>query len=191
MDASSQSIPTYLKEEPGLSLLGPVLDVNDLDRTILDVARRARVILTLTDSKDRRGYQLSQRVALGLASVSGARILLVDRSQETWAETPHHRGPFTDQEARQFQMRHLNGFLDAAAIYGVPTAVWLPSLPLFESYDEAVSLNGVDLSVLPDRIAHPKIIERLAGECRPAEVATALVPTVPVVQVSERDIALL
>jgi hypothetical protein len=176
----------------GSGLLGPIYDLNALDHNIIQVAKRARLILTLADAKVQPGYQRAQRVALTLAYLGGAAILLFDRSHETWAETPHHRGPFTPEGAHQLGMEHLFGFLGAAATCAVDVAVWMPSLPLLESYDEAVSENGVDLSVLPAQIDHPKFVERLVGDCRPAELAKKLAPSVPVVQVSEAmELALL
>ena len=179
------SVPTGREAANGSGLLGPIHDVNGLDATILELARRARVILTLADAKEQPGYHRAQRVALALADLGGTTILLFDRSQETWAETPHHRGPYTNEDAHRLGFEHLYGFLDAAATCGLDVMVWMPSLPLLESYDEAVSEYGVDLSVLPTMIDRPKIIERLVGDCRPAEVAKTLVPAVPVVEVSE------
>jgi hypothetical protein len=186
MDAAPPlSVATGREAATDSGLLGPIHDVNGLDPTILEIARRARVILALADAKEQPGYHRAQRVALALAYLGGATMLLFDRSQETWAETPHHRGPYTNEDAHRLGLEHLYGFLEAAATCGVDVIVWLPSLPLLESYDEAVSVYGVDLSVLPTMIDHPKIIERLVGDCRPAEVAKTLVPSVPVVEVSE------
>jgi hypothetical protein len=178
-------IPTRREAASGSGLLRPIPDVNGLDSTILEVARRARVILTLADAREQPGYQRAQQASLALADLGGATMLLFDRSHETWAETPHHRGPYTTEDAHRLGLVHLYGFLDAAATCGLDAMVWMPSLPLLESYDEAVSEYGVDLSVLPTMIDHPKIIERLVGECRPARVAKTLVPSVPVVEVSE------
>jgi hypothetical protein len=78
---------------------------------------------------------------------------------------------------------HLDDQLDEAAAEGVDVMVWVPSLPLPESYyGETASHIHVDLSVLPERLEHPKFAERLA-RTRTAAAAKALIPAIPVVQV--------
>ncbi len=168
----------------GLELLAPVPGLDRLYPRIATIVGRARVILTLAAARGDPAYRRAQRVALCLARLSGGAILLVDRSQETLADTPHHEGPFTPDEARQLERDHLAAFLDAAAFAGVDVAVWVPSLPLLESYyEETVSCNDVDLAVLPDQVERPKLIELVTGRCI-AEMAKSLVPGIPVVRVS-------
>jgi len=168
----------------GLELLAPVPGLDRLYPRIATIVGKARVILTLAAARHDPAYRRAQRVALSLARLAGAAILLVDRSQETLADTPHHEGPFTPDEARQLEKDHLAAFLDAAAFAGVDVAVWVPSLPLLESYyEETVSCNDVDLAVLPDQLERPKLIELVTGRCI-AEMAKSLVPGIPVVRVS-------
>ncbi len=168
----------------GLELLAPIPSLDRLHPRIATVVRGARVILTLAAARHDPAYRRAQRVALSLARLAGAAILLVDRSQETLADTPHHQGPFTPEEARQLEKEHLAAFLDAAAFASVDVAVWAPSLPLLESYyEETVSCTDVDLAVLPDRLERPKLIELVTGRCI-AEMAKSLVPSIPVVRVS-------
>lgn len=150
----------------------------------MDTAWNASVILTLTDAGREPSYSRSLPVALMLARRTGAILLLVDRSEGTWAETPHHRGPFSPEDFRRAGRTHLDAQLGEAAAEGLVVRVRVPSFPLPESYyQETVSHNGVDLAVLPERYQHPTITERLSGT-RTAQVAKAMVPTVPVVQVS-------
>ena len=125
----------------GLELLAPVPGLDRLYPRIATIVGRARVILTLAAARGDPAYRRAQRVALCLARLSGGAILLVDRSQETLADTPHHEGPFTPDEARQLERDHLAAFLDAAAFAGVDVAVWVPSLPLLESYYEERELQ--------------------------------------------------
>ncbi|HEX9411263.1 MAG TPA: hypothetical protein VF986_06165 [Actinomycetota bacterium] len=141
------------------------------------------VILALADGGREPAYRRAWAVALALAARGKARLLLVDRSQETWADTPHHLGPYGPEELRRKGRHHLDGQLAEAEAKGVEVLVWIPSLPLPESYyQETLSHNRVDLAVLPERFEHPKLLDRLAGT-RAARMAKALAPRVPVVQV--------
>ncbi len=85
----------------GLELLAPVPGLDRLYPRIATIVGRARVILTLAAARGDPAYRRAQRVALCLARLSGGAILLVDRSQETLADTPHHEGPFTPDERRR------------------------------------------------------------------------------------------
>jgi hypothetical protein len=169
--------------EVGIGPVAPIRSLHDLDPEIASAVRNARVIVTFTDAGREPAYGRALRVAIALARLSGATLLLVDRSQETWAETPHHRGPFTPEQARHCRKQHLDDTLRTAAFEGVDVRVWVPSLPLIESYEETVSHNRVDLAILRDRYDHPRIVDRLTGT-RAARMARDLVPSVPVVQVS-------
>ena len=160
-----------------------VAERTDVDPAIEDAARDAAVILTLTDAGREPAYRQSRSVAMTLARRTGATLLLVDRSQETWADTPHHQGPFTPKDLRGMGKVHLDDQLEEAAAEGVDVRVWVSSLPLPEGYyEETANHIRVGLSVLPERLEHPKIAERLAGT-RTAAAAKALVPGIPVVQV--------
>jgi hypothetical protein len=141
-------------------------------------------ILAIIDGGREPAYRRSWPVALELAGRTGATLLLADRSQETWGETPHHSGPFTPEAFRASGRHHLDAYLDEADALGVRVLVWVPSLPLPESYyEETVSHNRVDLAVLPERLDRPKLTERLVGGFA-ARIAKAMAPTIPVVQVS-------
>lgn len=142
------------------------------------------VILTLTDGGREPAYRRSWSVALSLAHRGKATLLLVDRSVETRADTPHHLGPFSPEAYRRAGRHHLDGQVAEAEARGVEVLVWIPSLPLAESYyQETISHNRVDLAVLPERFEHPELTDRLTGS-RAATIAKALAPRVPIVQVS-------
>jgi nucleotide-binding universal stress UspA family protein len=141
-------------------------------------------ILAIIDGGREPAYRRSWPVALRLAEREGATLLLADRSAETWGETPHHSGPFSPEKYRAMGRHHLDAYLDEAADRGVPVLVWLPSLPLPESYyEETLSHNHVDLAVLPDHLDRPKLTERLLGSFA-ARVARAIAPGVPVLEVA-------
>jgi hypothetical protein len=154
-----------------------------LDPKIADALRDANLILAIVDGGREPAYRRSWSVALSFARRTGATLMLADRSQETWGETPHHSGPFTPDEVRRMGKHHLDAYLDEADAAGVLVIVWFPSLPLPESYyGETLSHNRVDLAVLPDRLERPKLLDRLIGAF--AGMAKAMAPTVPVVEVS-------
>jgi hypothetical protein len=147
--------------------------------------RNARTVLTLTDGGREPAYDESLDVAISLARALGARLLLIDRSAETWADTPHAVGPMSAEEARRLRGPHIREALDLAEAAGLDVTVWAWTLPLPESYDDAVERNHVDVSVLPERFQRPTLLERLMGT-RVARVAKEIVPRVPIVEVGPR-----
>ena len=147
--------------------------------------RNARTVLTLTDGGREPAYDESLDVAISLARALGAHLLLIDRSAETWADTPHAIGPMSADEARRRRGPHVREALDRAEAAGVDVTVWAWTLPLPESYDDAVERNDVDVAVLPDRFQRPTLVERLMGT-RVARVAKDIVPRVPIVEVGPR-----
>lgn len=150
--------------------------------TVATAVRQARTVLTPTDNGHEPAYDRSLDVAIALARAFGARLLLVDRSAETWADTPHQIGPLNPTEAKADRGRHVRIAIERAEAAGLDVSVWAGTLPLPESYRDAVRRNGVDVAVLPDRFERPRIVERLVGR-RAARVAKSLVPRVPVVEV--------
>jgi hypothetical protein len=159
-------------------------DSEGLDPRIEDALGDANMILALVDGGREPAYRRSWSVALSFARRTGATLMLADRSQETWGDTPHHSGPFTPDQIRRMGKRHLDQYLEQAEAAGVVVLVWIPSLPLPESYyEETLSHNRVDLAVLPEGLEHPKLLDRTLGAFA-ARMAKAMAPTVPVVEVS-------
>ncbi len=159
-------------------------DGDALDPGIADALRHASVILAIVDGGREPAYGRSWRVALDFARRAGATLMLADRSQETWGDTPHHSGPFTPDEVRSMGRHHLDRYFEEAGAVRVHVMVWIPSLPLPESYyEETLSHNRVDLAVLPDRLERPKLLDRLFGAFVP-RTAKAMAPEVAVVGVS-------
>jgi hypothetical protein len=155
-----------------------------LDPRIADALRDASLILAIVDGGREPAYRRSWSVALSFARRTGATLMLADRSQETWGDTPHHSGPFTPDQVRRMGKHHLDAYLDQAESAGVLVMVWIPSLPLPESYyEETLSHNRVDLAVLPDRLERPKLLDRTIGAFA-ARMAKAMAPAVPVIEVS-------
>jgi hypothetical protein len=89
------------------------------------------------------------------------------------------------EEARLRRGPHVREAVDRAEAAGVDVTVWAWTLPLPESYDDAVERNEVDVSVLPERFKHPTLVERIMGT-RVAKVAKDIVPRVPIVEVGPR-----
>lgn len=150
--------------------------------TVATAVRDARTVLSLTDDGREPAYDRSLDVAVALARALGASLLLVDRSAETWWDTPHEVGPFDPDEAKRRRGPHVRMAVERAQAAGVDVSVWAYTLPLPESYDDAVRRNRVDVAVLPGRFERPTIVERLMGT-RAARVAKSLVPRIPVVEV--------
>jgi len=150
--------------------------------TIVAAAHRPRRILVPADDGREPAYRRAQHYAIELADLSGAELLVADRSKETWADTPHHIGPLTPAEYQQQGNHHLDELFAEASARGIEVRVWVASLPTPEGFEEAVTSNDVQLAVLPDRFDRPTWTERLFGT-RMAQVARAVAPGVAVVSV--------
>ena len=61
-----------------------------LDPRIVDALGDANMILAIVDGGREPAYRRSWSVALNFARRTGATLMLADRPEETWADTPHH-----------------------------------------------------------------------------------------------------
>lgn len=137
------------------------------DATLAAVAS-VRTIVVPTDAGD-TGYERARRAALhlatGLPAEARPTVVLHDRSDERWTDTPHPEGPFgpdeIDAERRPHLVEQIRPFCDA----GIDVRVWYASVPALTAVLTSVQSLGADAVVVPARPESPKMMDRLqAGE---------------------------
>ena len=131
------------------------------DPAVLEAAADARLVLSGTDDGRDAGIAYERAAALALAARVGARLVLFDRTSETWADTPHGDGPFGRAQLERRDKPYLVAQLDEAAAAGVEAVAWLPSLPTFEAWTECIERCSPDFVVVPDRLHHRHLLDRL------------------------------
>ncbi len=129
----------------------------------------ARRIVVPTDAED-VALARSRRVALGMARAAGAELVLYDRSDERWTDTPHPTGPLTVDEVDGERRPHLVGQMREALDAGVPVTAWLASVPALTAMLDVIQDLDVDVVVVPDELGAPKLMDRIAVGSSPAEM---------------------
>ena len=118
------------------------------------VAGASLIAAATDDGVRRRMPAYARRAACSLASLVGARVLLFDRSRESWTVIPPGRGPLDRAavESLGTDYEYLLNQIDEAAEDGVEVQVWLTAEPPFQGLDEVIrKYPDIDVVVAPDR----------------------------------------
>lgn len=136
-----------------------------------------RTILLATDDGRDPAYGDMRESVLRWAASQEARVVLYDRSAESYFVDPYPSGPWTADveggpdrrsllEPQQLEMlgRHyLAEQVRSARGAGVSAGGWLPSRPGSRGMADAVSAVGADLVVLPASSSRPSLFDRVRG----------------------------
>lgn len=136
-----------------------------------------RTILLATDDGRDPAYGQMREPVLRWAASQEARVVLYDRSAESYFVDPYPSGPWTadveggpDRRAaldpHQLEMmgRHyLAEQVRSARGAGVKAGGWLPSRPGTRGMADAVSALAADLVILPTSVSHPSLFDRVRG----------------------------
>lgn len=142
-----------------------VLNISD---DLLARLRSARSILTVTDDGRDPALVYTRRLAAQLAAELKVGLFLADRSQETWGDTEHVRGPADLGWFRSHGIAHMVEQVEEAHAAGVVDVHGLASsMPSLESFDAALTTSGADVIVAPDHYDKPKLWQRLSGGTAP------------------------
>ncbi len=134
-------------------------------------------ILLATDDGRDPAYAEMREPVLRWAASQQARVVLYDRSAESYFVDPYPSGPWTADveggperrallEPQQLEMmgRHyLAEQVRSAREAGVTAGGWLPSRPGTRGMDDAVSAIGADLVILPAPASRPSLLDRVRG----------------------------
>ncbi len=158
-------------------------DLDELPAEVAAVARGARRVIVPTDDGNEPGRARARQAAVRVAAAAGAELVLLDRSDATWGDTPHTE--LHDRDALAAAGKEaLAGQVDEAADAGVTAVVWAHSLPAPEALGDAVRDLAVDLVVVADDFNKPGVLDRLRTKSVEERAFDAVGDT-PVVVVAE------
>jgi hypothetical protein len=158
-------------------------DFDRLPPDVAEAARGARRVIVPTDDADEPARARARQAAVRVAAAAGAELILLDRSDATWGDTPHTE--LHDRDALAAAGKDtLAGQVDAAAEAGVTATVWAHSLPAPEALGDSVRDLAVDLVVVADDFDKPGLLDRLRTKSV-VERAFDAVGDTPVVVVAE------
>ena len=134
-------------------------------------------ILLATDDGPTSPYAEMRPAALRWAAERGARVILHDRSAESYFVDPYPSGPWTaDVEGSPNRDRllepadlealgrtYLAEQVVAARREGVDAHAWLPSRPGPAGMADAVERFGAELVILPAALERPSLLDRVRG----------------------------
>lgn len=169
--------------DPERAPAGAPTELDPAARTVVAALRR---VVVPTDEAD-AALAHTRQVALQLAREHDFEVVLYDRSDERWTDTPHPSGPFTadeiDDERRGHLVRQLRDF-EAA---GVTATAWLATIPALTAMLDVLQELDVDGVLLPEKLDKPKIMDRVQSGSDTAamveRVADLQMPTPPTVLV--------
>lgn len=134
--------------------------------TLTDAARTAlgsvRTLVVPTDADD-DGYSRARRAALQLAGGSSdpVRVVLHDRSDERWTDTPNPEGPLDPAAVaaggRTHLVEQMRPFTDA----GVDVVAWYASVPALTAVITPVQELDAQAVLVPEWPEKQRVMDRL------------------------------
>jgi hypothetical protein len=136
--------------------------LDQLDPAVAAVVARSSVIIVPVDDGGDDALARARSMAIALAALADARLVLLDRSDTTYADTPRISELSRDEVAAIDRPYLLSG-IDEAARSGVSATAFQHSLPGDEALTDAGKEVGADLVVVPGSLDSPGILARLKG----------------------------
>jgi hypothetical protein len=109
-------------------------------------------------------------VAAELARRHGFAIVLYDRSNERWTDTPHSKGPTSVAELEGSDRHHVVEQLQRLEAAGITANAWLATVPAISAMVDALQQLDVDGVLVPENFSHPTMMDRLEPGSGPAEI---------------------
>lgn len=135
-----------------------------------------RTYLITTDDGSDDLVTTTREVGLDLAEQDGARVVLYDRTTESYLTDPYPAGPWSDEDDavspdseldRQMLdnlgRHYLTEQLDAIERRGLQVHVHLAQNAGAEALADAIERYDVDLAVLPASMDDPSVVDRIRG----------------------------
>jgi len=146
--------------------------------TFTDAARAAIdnvSMLVVPTAPDDESYDRARAAAVELATMASCPVVLHDRSDERWTDTPHPEGPYTaddiDPDERGHLIEQMAPFRDA----GLDVKAWYASVPAITAILSPVQTLGANGILVPESIDNPKMMDRLqAGDDAGEQVGRVL-----------------
>lgn len=140
------------------------------DSTPTAAVEPRRGVLVITDDSDDPGLAAARAYAAELAARAAVSVILYDRSEETWADTPHPEGPLSlGDDQLQGRTELVRQMLEIREMGAEPLA-WIATLPSISAVLTAIIDTKADVVAVSESMDR-KILERaLVGD----SVASAL-----------------
>lgn len=136
--------------------------LDQLTPDVRQVVERAKVIVVPVDDGGDEALARARRAAIALAQLAEAKLVLLDRSDTTYADTPRINELSRDDVVALDRPYLLSG-IDEAGAGGVTATAFQHSLPGDEALTDAVNEVGADLVVVPEDLDSPGLFARLKG----------------------------
>jgi len=143
-------------------LAGPGGATFSLSSTALDALSGVRRLVVPTDADD-QSMRRARGAAMAIAERYGTEVVLYDRSQEHWSETPHPKGPLVADELDPATHGHLVAQLGELADAGVSATAFLATLPSIAAVLDLLQDVEVDAVLMPHPLGHRTWMDRLRG----------------------------
>lgn len=133
-----------------------------LDETALASLRGTTGVLAPTDDGKEAILVQVRRVAAQLAGALGTTLYLADRSERTWTETPHVRGPADVEELRAHGVDYMVEQMEEALAAGAPDVMAVaPSIPNFDAILDSLEATHAGVVVIPTELDHLRFWDRV------------------------------
>lgn len=135
------------------------------DDAVTDVVAPGTTLLCIVPEDDHAPLQRTLDATIALAAERDARVMLYDRSVETWADTDHSHeitDPVGDEELQDAP--HVLAAMTRVRERGVEVDVWRSTIPAFATgILNAIQRGGADVIVLPADGGTTNTFEKLFG----------------------------
>ena len=128
---------------------------------LLGQLRGSRTVLAVTDHGRDQALVRSRRVATRLAAELDARLVLADRTLETWGDTPHVIGPRAGTNLAGTPFADLEPQVRAAWADGVTdVGVVGATIPTLDAAEDTIGAVDADVLVVPDEPPRRRFLSR-------------------------------
>jgi hypothetical protein len=132
-------------------------------RRLAGIVHPHRGVLVVIDDSDDPGVAAAVDVAAALATEASVPVILYDRSDENWYDTPHPVGPLPIDDERLSGRLHVTGRMRRLNGAGVQTLAWVATLPSISGVATALRETGADVVVLPESM-RLRLLERIKAD---------------------------
>lgn len=137
----------------------PSIDsLEQLDASVADAVRAATTVLVSVDDGNDPARERSRLAAQQLAGLAGARLVLLDRVDTTYADTPRV-AELGRAEVEAIDRPYLLRQIDEASDAGVSATAFQHSLPGTEALTDAAEATSADLIVVPHDLDKPGFLD--------------------------------
>jgi hypothetical protein len=129
----------------------------------IECAEHVHTVLVPTSEDDsgNEAYPRARRAALELARRGSIRVVLYDRSDERWTDTPNPEGPYGIDEIEDDRRPHLGDQMREFVDAGIDVRAWYASVPAITRMLSAVQTLEADAVLVPESLDDPTMMDRL------------------------------